>query len=132
VIGRAARPPELAPAFAAFSQAGAGAVVVAGAPSFSSQRPALIQLSARHSLPAIYDLRDFVVEGGLVSYSGSFTDAYRQAGIYAGKILRGDDPADLPVQQPTRFELVINMRAAKSLGLTVPPAILVRADAVIE
>ena len=132
VVAKAANEAELGVAVGTISRAGAGAMIVGGAPRFSSERPALIALSARHSLPTIYDLRDYVSEGGLVSYSGSLTDAYRQAGIYAGKILNGTNPADLPVQQPTKFELAINLKTAKALGLKVPQSLLARADEIIE
>jgi ABC-type uncharacterized transport system substrate-binding protein len=132
VVGKAGSPPEYERAILAILHAGAGALIVGGAPSFSTNRNALIQLSARHGLPTMYDLRDYVVEGGLVSYSASIADAYRQAGIYAGKILHGARPRDLPVQQPTRIELVLNLRTAKRLGLTPSPAVLARADEIIE
>jgi putative ABC transport system substrate-binding protein len=120
------------PAFASFVDRGVGALVVGTDPLFTSNRGKLVALAARYKLPTIYQAREYAVEGGLMSYGANLVDAYRLGGRYAGQILRGVKPADLPVEQSSRFELVINMKTAKALGLTVPDKLLALADEVIE
>jgi putative ABC transport system substrate-binding protein len=132
VVLKAAAESEFKAAFVQMVQAESGAVLIGGGPFFGSQRRLLAALALRHNLPSIFDLRESVVDGGLMSYSASIRAAYRQGGIYAGKILKGAKPSELPVLQPTRFELVINLNIAKALGIDVPPTLLARADEVIE
>jgi putative tryptophan/tyrosine transport system substrate-binding protein len=123
---------EIDAAFATLSRTHADALVVADSVLFNLRREQVIALASSHSLPAIYHWSEFVVAGGLISYGASFPAVFREAGIYAGEILKGAKPADLPVQQPTKFELVINLKTAKELGLSVPQSLLARADEVIE
>jgi putative ABC transport system substrate-binding protein len=131
-ILKAGQDAELKAAFASLARSRDAALVVAPDPFIFSQREQVVALAERHGLPTIYSLREYVSAGGLVSYGANLPALYRQVGIYSGMILKGAKPADMPVHQPTTFELVINMKAAKALGLAIPPVILTRADEVIE
>jgi putative tryptophan/tyrosine transport system substrate-binding protein len=123
---------DFASAFEEMSQRGAGILVIGADVFFNIQRERLAALSLSHALPAVYAFRDFAAAGGLMSYGGSFAEVARLAGIYTGRILKGERPEDLPVQQATKFDLVLNLKTAKALGLTVPPTLLAIADEVIE
>jgi putative ABC transport system substrate-binding protein len=123
---------EVEAAFAAVGRLQVGALFVGADPFFNTSRNTIVSLAARHRIPAIYEQREFAVAGGLMSYGTDFAESYRHAGAYAGRILKGEKPGDLPVMQATKFELVINLRTAKALGIEVPPGVSAQADEVIE
>ena len=132
IVLSASNASEIRAAFATFVQRGVGALIIAANAFTFSNRNEIVALAARYGLPASYSVREFTTAGGLMSYAASITDAYRQVGVYAGRILKGEKPGDLPVVQSTKFEFVINLKTTKTLGLTVPPTLLARADEVIE
>ncbi|HEX2367059.1 MAG TPA: ABC transporter substrate-binding protein [Bradyrhizobium sp.] len=131
-IVRASTPPDIEMAFKIVAQNGADGLLVVQDPFYNSRRDQIVALAARYEWPVVYPLREFADIGGLVSYGHDLVDGYRQMGVYVGRILKGEKPADLPVVQPTKFEFVINLKTAKTLGLTVPPSLLTTANEVIE
>ena len=132
VVFNAASESEIDTAFAGVAQLGSRALLVGSDPYFNSRREQIVALAARHAIPAVYEWREFAQAGGMMSYGTNLVEAYRQQGMYVGRILRGEKPADLPVIQLSKFELVLNLKTAKSLGIVFPPGLLAIADEVIE
>jgi putative tryptophan/tyrosine transport system substrate-binding protein len=132
LVLNASTPSEIDAAFATMRQRRANALFVGGDPFFSSRRQQIVALTARDAIPAMYTNREFVEEGGLISYGNDTVDGYRRAGVYVGRILNGASPSDLPIDQATKFELIVNVKTAKAIGLTIPESFLARADEVIE
>src|SRR5262249_55063687 len=132
LIANASTDEELETAFAALISAHVGALLVTADPYFDTRREQIVAFAARQRLPSVYQFREYAVAGGLLSYGVRITDAYRNCGVYTAKILKAANPADLPVLQPTKYELVVNLKTAKALGLEMPPTVLARADEVIE
>jgi putative ABC transport system substrate-binding protein len=131
-VVKATNSPEIDAAFAALSERHTDALVVSPDPLIGGNKAQLATLAARYALPAVFPFRDFARAGGLMSYGADDTDRYRLVGVYTGRILKGEKPAEMPVQQPTAFQLVINLQTARALGIAVPPTLLARADEVIE
>jgi ABC-type uncharacterized transport system substrate-binding protein len=132
VVEEAGSESDIAPAMTRFAERRVVGLVVGADPFFTQQRVHIVTLAERHGLPGIYQWRQFAEAGGLASYGPDFSDTYRQSGVYIGRILKGDKPGDLPIQQPTKFQLVLNLKTARALGVTLPPSLLARADEVID